>query len=181
LDPHTGRQNTTDSPLDESVVRYVRWKLYVGHTLSTFNSRVFEFGAFLFLATIYPNSLRPASIYALSRAGSAAILSPVVGQWIDSCERLRVLQTSIAGQRLPVALSCLLLFSMARYPTHFDGEIMKASCLIALSLFACVEKLAAIMNTIAIERDWVVVIAGNDESMLSSMSTTAIVKKSTDN
>ncbi|KAJ3979583.1 hypothetical protein F5890DRAFT_908922 [Lentinula detonsa] len=44
--------------------RRVKISLYISHFLSTWNSRVFEFGAVLYLATIYPGTLLPMSIYA---------------------------------------------------------------------------------------------------------------------
>lgn len=170
-DHQTGQVDDETASSDIQPHGSVRTKLYISHTLSTFNSRAFEFGAFLFLAAIYPQTLQPASIYALARAGCAALFSPVVGRYIDSTGRLPILRISIAGQRLPVALSCVLLFYMARLPSLSDDKFVKAICLTALSLLACVEKLSAIMNTIAVERDWVVVIADNDEDLLSSTST----------
>jgi iron-regulated transporter 1 len=71
-------------------------RLYISHVLSTWNSRLFEFGAFLFLAKIYPNTLLPASIYALARAASAALLSPCLGSYIDSADRLKAVRLSIS-------------------------------------------------------------------------------------
>ena len=40
----------------------------------------------------------------------------------------------------------------------------------ALSILAAIEKLAAVLNTISVERDWVVVIAGSDESRLMALN-----------
>jgi iron-regulated transporter 1 len=71
-------------------------RLYISHALSTWNSRLFEFGAFLFLAKIYPNTLLPASVYALARAASAALLSPRLGSYIDSADRLKAVRLSIS-------------------------------------------------------------------------------------
>lgn len=70
-------------------------RLYISHALSTWNSRAFEFGAFLFLASIWPQSLLPASVYALARAASAAVLSPWLGPYIDRTDRLKVVRLSI--------------------------------------------------------------------------------------
>lgn len=69
--------------------------LYVSHFLSTWNMRGFEFGAVLFLATIFPGTLLPTSVYALVRAASAVILSPIVGRYIDTGNRLHVIRVSI--------------------------------------------------------------------------------------
>lgn len=74
---------------------HVRRLIFTSHLLSTWNSRVFEFGAFLFLANIYPDTLLPASIYALARAASAAVLSPWIGSYIDKTDRLRAVRISI--------------------------------------------------------------------------------------
>lgn len=70
-------------------------RLYTSHALSAWNSRLFEFGAFLFLANIYPNTLLPASVYALARAASAALLSPWLGSYIDRADRLKAVRLSI--------------------------------------------------------------------------------------
>jgi hypothetical protein len=70
-------------------------QLYVSHFLSTWNVRGFEFGAVLFLATMFPGTLLPMSVYALVRAASAILLSPVVGRYIDSGDRLQVIRVSI--------------------------------------------------------------------------------------
>lgn len=76
----------------------VRRQLYISHFLSTWNARLFEFGAYLFLAEIYPHTLLPASVYALTRAGSAALLSPWLGRYVDVGERLNVVRWSIGKQ-----------------------------------------------------------------------------------
>ncbi|KAI6898900.1 putative Ferriportin iron efflux transporter [Hortaea werneckii] len=99
--------------------------LYTSHFLSTWNSRVFEFGAFLFLASIYPQTLLPASVYAMTRAMFAVFLSSATGQfWL----------------------------------------------LLPLCLLAAAEKLGSVMNTIAVERDWVVAIANGSDDRLAILN-----------
>lgn len=144
--------------------------LYTSHFLSTWNSRAFEFGAFLFLASIYPQTLLPASVYALARAGSAAVLSPWIGSYIDRVDRLRVVRISIIGQRVSVALSCVLLYILADVDGLKDRLAPEYGALAILSLLACVEKLAAVMNTISVERDWVVIVAGHDTQALRKLN-----------
>lgn len=88
--------DATASPQQTDVeIRRLSRRLYVSHALSTWNSRVFEFGAFLFLAHIFPQTLLPASVYALARAASAALFSPWLGSYIDRADRLRVVRQSI--------------------------------------------------------------------------------------
>lgn len=75
--------------------RSVLMRLYVSHTLSAWNSRMFEFGAVLFLASIFPDTLLYASIYALVRALSAVALSSWLGERVDSLDRLVAVRHSI--------------------------------------------------------------------------------------
>jgi len=74
----------------------VLMRLYVSHTLSALNSRMFEFGAVLFLASIFPGTLLYASIYALVRALSAVALSSWLGARVDSLDRLVAVRHSIS-------------------------------------------------------------------------------------
>ena len=69
--------------------------IYVSHFLSTWNSRAFEFGGVLYLATIFPGTLLPMSVYALTRGLSAMLFAPAVGQYIDTSDRLQVVRLSI--------------------------------------------------------------------------------------
>ena len=57
---------------------------------------MFEFGAVLFLAEIFPGTLFYASFYALIRALFAAILSSWVGGQMDKSHRLKAIRQSIS-------------------------------------------------------------------------------------
>ena len=158
----------TDDEENHHPHNYVCRLLYISHFLSAWNSRAFEFGAFLFLATIYPQTLLPASIYALTRAGTAAVLSPWLGGYIDHTDRLTAVRLSIVGQRVSVAVSCALLFCLCQFEDIRNRQAWSFTALALLSTLACIEKLAAIMNTISVERDWVVIIAQDDDDRLMS-------------
>ncbi|KAF3895251.1 Solute carrier family 40 protein [Trichophyton interdigitale] len=121
--------------------RRISVRLYISHFLSTWNSRVFEFGSVLYLASIYPRTLLPMSVYALSRGVVAILFAPAVGYYIDIGNRLRVVR-----------------FSIGELDHRYHA------------LLACVEKLCSIMNMISVERDWVVVVAGEDHSALATMN-----------
>ncbi|TQW12191.1 iron-regulated transporter [Cordyceps javanica] len=163
--------------------RGLEYKLYVSHTLSAWNSRLFEFGAVLFLASIFPDTLLPMSVYALARGLAAVALAHPVGAWIDRGDRLAVVRASIVGQRLPVAASCGLLWLLERRaraaagrmseltptPTLTPTPMHAAGLLVLLCALAGVEKVAAMANTIAVERDWVVVMTGDDEVINARM------------
>lgn len=75
-------------------------RLYVSHFLSTWNTRVFEFGAVLYMAVVFPGTLLPMSVYALVRGLSAIVFAPAVGWYIDTGNRLQVVRVSIGELKL---------------------------------------------------------------------------------
>lgn len=157
-------------PADSPAEHRARLKyLYISHFISTWNSRGFEFGAVLFLATIYPGTLLPTSTYALIRALAAITFSPAVGRYIDRGDRLQVVRFSVLGQRLAVASSCAAFFCLLLLRND-PLQVVSVALFTSVILLACIEKLCTIMNTIAVERDWVVVIADGDEGLLQEMN-----------
>ncbi|KAF2430033.1 hypothetical protein EJ08DRAFT_679530 [Tothia fuscella] len=152
-----------ESPPHTSVLN----RIYLSHLLSTWNSRMFEFGAVLFLAGVFPGSLLYASIYALVRALAATVLSNYVGAKMDRTNRLVAIRHSIVWQRLPVALTCATFLGLLRFK---DSDITFWICFpVAVSL-ACLEKSASIANTVAIERDWAVVVAESNVTSLNELN-----------
>ncbi|OLN89329.1 Solute carrier family 40 member 1 [Colletotrichum chlorophyti] len=141
------------TPTKHSVSNPMVFRLYVSHFLSTWNSRLFEFGAVLFLASIYPGTLMPMSIYALVRGAVAVVLSPSIGAWIDRGNRLSVVRISIVGQRLAVAMSCGIFLTLEQI-RHLHTGLQNALFAVVVGL-ACVEKLCSVMNLVSVERDWV--------------------------
>ncbi|KAI1011286.1 hypothetical protein LB504_002329 [Fusarium proliferatum] len=143
-------------------------RLYISHTLSTWNSRVFEFGSVLYLASIFPGTLMPLAIYSIVRGASAITLSSWVGSYIDRKDRLKTVRLSIVSQRLVVAASCAIFFILSRAESPSDE--LRVGLLAALIFMACIEKLAAIMNLVSVERDWVIVVARSDTTALRTMN-----------
>ncbi|KAF2399679.1 hypothetical protein EJ06DRAFT_511875 [Trichodelitschia bisporula] len=143
-------------------------KLYLSHTLSAWNSRAFEFATVLFLTALFPGTLFYASLLALIRALSTTLLAARIGAYLDATDRLAAVRASIVTQRLSVALSCAALFGL-HAATARHGPVFWL-CFPAAVLAACTEKLAAIANTIAVERDWVVVIAESTDTPLGALN-----------
>ena len=51
-------------------------------------------------------------------------------------------------------MSCVLLYALISLKDH---ELVLAYCILALlSVLACLEKLSTLLNTMSVERDWVV-------------------------
>ncbi|KAF7328398.1 Solute carrier family 40 protein [Mycena venus] len=143
------------------------FRLYTSHFLSTWNSRLFEFGAVLFLASIFPDTLLPMSVYALARSAAAILFAQPVGVWIDTGNRLSVVRMSIVGQRLAVVGSCAVFWILEVGKDSKGGTGGKGRARMGLFGFsvvlACVEKVCSVMNLVSLERDWVVVITQDNE------------------
>jgi len=135
--------------------------LYTSHFLSAWNSRVFQFGSVLFLATLFPGTLLPVSVYALSSVLPGALWAGKFGSYIDTHNRLSVVRQSIIGQRLAVVLACLLFL--------FPSRSM-ATMLALLAGLGGAENSWSIVNTVSVERDWVIVVAGDDRELLGELN-----------
>jgi len=162
LSPSTGSlrpslESNTPRAQQEPPPRSLLWRLYLSHTLSTWNARTFEFGAVIFLAGIFPGTLFFASTYALFRSAAAAVLGSWIGNYVDRKDRLHVVRQSILWQRLSVAGSCLILVAMLS--GNGEKRFVTFALFLASVVLACLEKLAFVANTIAVERDWIVVIS----------------------
>ncbi|KAL3432626.1 Ferroporti-1 [Aspergillus tetrazonus] len=144
-----------EAPSSSPASNRVLLRLYTSHFLSTWNSRMFEFGAVVFLASIFPGTLLYASVYALVRSLFAVLFSSWLGSLVDRTDRLSAIRHSIIWQRVPVAVSCVCLGLLLRSPPGHLSWLL----FIALVLLAGVEKLAATVNTVSVERDWAVVIS----------------------
>ncbi|KAF1851565.1 Utp11-domain-containing protein [Cucurbitaria berberidis CBS 394.84] len=145
------------TPTQSRSTRPLLWRLYLSHTLSTWNARTFEFGAVIFLATIFPGTLFFASCYALFRSAAAAVLGSWIGDQVDRNDRLVVVRQSIVWQRLSVAGSCVILIRMLN--ANMEEKSLMYTLFAASVVLACVEKLGSVANTVSIERDWIIVVS----------------------
>lgn len=146
-DPTTSPSTTTTSTNTNILPR-----LYLSHTLSTWNARTFEFAAVLFLASAFPGTLLYASAYALVRAAAAAALAGwVVGGVVDGADRLVAVRASVVAARGAVAGSCGVFAVMGSQ----GGKVGMWWWFAGAVVLACVERLAVVGNTVAVERDWV--------------------------
>lgn len=150
--PTTGADILADARV--VIPKTLTYRLYTSHFLSTLNSRLFEFGATLFLASIFPDTLLPMSVYALVRSGAAILFAQPVGSWIDSGNRQTVVRVSIIGQRVAVAASCGL-FVLLEWKALGLSRRDKVGIFALTVVLACVEKVCSVMNLVSVERDWV--------------------------
>lgn len=88
-------------------------RLYLSHFLSTWSSRMFEFGAVLFLVSVFPETLLYTSVYALVRSLAVALLSSWLGSRIDRLNRLTTLRQSIG-----MSILYINMYSCSYMQTH---------------------------------------------------------------
>ncbi|KAF2091188.1 hypothetical protein K490DRAFT_1937, partial [Saccharata proteae CBS 121410] len=150
--------------------------LYISHTLSAWNIRTFEFASVLFIATLFPSTLLPASLYALIRATAAFALGGYVGRRVDGAGRLSGVRASIVAMRGSVAGSCVGLAGIGWVLRSGGdggwGKVLVGCVFGACVGLACVEKLGSVANTVAVERDWVVVIAEDSATSREELNST---------
>ncbi|XP_056093695.1 solute carrier family 40 member 1 [Rhinichthys klamathensis goyatoka] len=152
-----------------------KFLIYLGHALSTWGDRMWNFAVAVFLVELYGNSLLLTAVYGLVVAGSVLLLGAIIGDWVDKNPRLKVAQTSLVVQNSAVILCGILLMVVFQYKEQlsnmYDGWLL-TSCYIMVISIANIANLASTAMSITIQRDWVVVVAGDDRSNLADMNAT---------
>ncbi|XP_013839789.1 solute carrier family 40 member 1 isoform X2 [Sus scrofa] len=147
-----------------------KFLLYLGHSLSTWGDRMWHFAVSVFLVELYGNSLLLTAVYGLVVAGSVLVLGAIIGDWVDKNARLKVAQTSLVIQNVSVILCGIILMMVFLHKdellTMYHGWVL-TSCYILIITIANIANLASTATTITIQRDWIVVVAGEDRSKLA--------------
>ena len=159
-------------------------KLYVSHTLNCWGDRMWTFAVSLFFIEIWPDYLLVA-IYGLSidvfctllgaHAGlqlAHLFLSTATnrfsspGHFVDVMPRMpAVRQTLVAQNAMICACVAGLIAIIARGPDTHDWLYW---IIVSLSIFfGSLSEVANMAQTIAVEKDWVLVICGSDSQRLS--------------
>ncbi|XP_007069958.2 solute carrier family 40 member 1 isoform X1 [Chelonia mydas] len=152
-----------------------KFLLYLGHSLSTWGDRMWHFAVSVFLVELYGNSLLLTAVYGLVVAGSVLLLGAIIGDWVDKNSRLKVAQTSLVVQNASVILCGIILMIVFLFKTQlltlYSGWLL-TMCYILVITIANIANLASTATTITIQRDWIVVVAGEDRSKLADMNAT---------
>ncbi|XP_044525643.1 solute carrier family 40 member 1 [Gracilinanus agilis] len=156
-------------------VTSAKFLLYLGHSLSTWGDRMWHFAVSVFLVELYGNSLLLTAVYGLVVAGSVLVLGAIIGDWVDKNPRLKVAQTSLVVQNVSVIVCGIILMMVFLHKidlmTMYNGWIL-TSCYILIISIANIANLASTATGITIQRDWIVVVAGDDRSKLADMNAT---------
>ncbi|XP_061782467.1 solute carrier family 40 member 1 [Nerophis lumbriciformis] len=152
-----------------------KFLIYLGHALSTWGDRMWNFAVAVFLVELYGNSLLLTAVYGLVVAGSVLLLGAIIGDWVDRNPRLKVAQTSLLVQNSCVMVCGILLMVVFQFKEQlvevYNGWLL-TTCYILVISIANIANLASTATSITIQRDWVVVVAGQDSSKLADMNAT---------
>ncbi|XP_041940343.1 solute carrier family 40 member 1 [Alosa sapidissima] len=152
-----------------------KFLIYLGHALSTWGDRMWNFAVAVFLVELYGNSLLLTAVYGLVVAGSVLLLGAIIGDWVDKNPRLKVAQISLIVQNTAVILCGILLmvvFQFKEQLTELYSGWLLTTCYILVISIANIANLASTATSITIQRDWIVVVAGEDRNKLADMNAT---------
>jgi len=138
-----------------------RRKLYLSHLLTSWVDRSFEFASYLLISQVYTASLLQVSLYGLTTTLVALVLSSRIGHWINLLSRINTYRVTLLCQKGSILLSIVFF----HYLDRFNGA--SRSVLYAfILLLGCSLKLAFIGNSIAIEKDWAMILSDGHLALL---------------
>ena len=145
--------------------------IYTAHALSAWGDRVWYFAIPLFLTDLDPNSLFLTAVYGLALSLSVFVGSPLLGKWIDKTQRLKTMGILLTIQNTAVVLSATLLVIQRKYGSENTVYETYATVIVLGSI----GMLASQGCRIAIQRDWIVVVAAGESDFLAQLN--AITKR----
>ncbi|KAG0375936.1 hypothetical protein BGX24_008479 [Mortierella sp. AD032] len=138
--------------------------------LTSWVDRSFEFASYLLISRIYTTSLLQSSIYGLTTTLSALLLSNQIGNWINILSRLNTYRVTLLTQKLSIIVSTVLFHYLTNNSNSNDSQQPSNALYAIIIVLGCTLKLSFIGNSIAIEKDWAVIISGGHlEALLPTM------------
>ncbi|CAH9146853.1 unnamed protein product [Cuscuta epithymum] len=142
--------------------------LYLGHFLSRWTARMWEFSVGLYMIHLWPNSLLLAAVYGAVETASTALLGPVVGQCVDSLSYTKALKLWLISKSIAFTIAGGAMVALL---AHSMNSMAFLLLVILINISGAVAMLSTMAGTILIEREWVVVISeGHPPEMLTNMN-----------
>ncbi|XP_077453977.1 ferroportin [Stigmatopora argus] len=137
--------------------------------------RMWHFAISVFLIELYGRSLLLTAVFGLVVAGSVLLLGALIGDWVDRKPRNKVAHASLFIQNISVTVCSIVLMLVFSYKQRieqiWDGWLTVV-CYTVVIVLADVANLASTALTIAIQRDWIIVITGYNRGHLAGMNAT---------
>ena len=147
--------------------------IYTAHFLSAWGDRMWHFAVGLYLVYLDNKSLRLAAIYGFSSGGAVLLFGGLIGDWVDRNRRLKVVRTFLFIQNSAVIASAVSILLRLHYEREIlellDGHLSRITEAVVIIL-AIVAMLASVGSKIAIEKDWIVVVAGTNRDKLANLN-----------
>ncbi|RPD82275.1 hypothetical protein L226DRAFT_528462 [Lentinus tigrinus ALCF2SS1-7] len=171
--PPVEDETTVPTPLDRKALA----TLLVQHLSNSWGLRTAEFAIYLFLVTLFPDTLLPASIYGFVTTGVAIILSGWAGRLVDEYHNLSVVRTSIVTIKLVDCAQYGATLALLYASGHATEQARPWSTPLASGMFTviviggCIHTISGTTISVAVERDWVTTIAGESSTHLTTLNT----------
>ncbi|KAI8977743.1 Ferroporti-1 [Trametes punicea] len=161
------------TPLDRTALA----TLLVQHFSNSWGLRTAEFAVYLFLVTLFPDTLLPASIYGFATTGAGIILSGWAGRLVDEHHNLGIVRASIVSIKLAACMmysaSLVLLyrFSIPSNDTRPWSTHLASGMFTLIVVGGCIHTPAGVTISVAVEREWVTSIAAGSSAHLTTLNT----------
>ncbi|XP_030606185.1 solute carrier family 40 member 1 [Archocentrus centrarchus] len=156
-------------------LRGPKFLIYVSGALSMWGDRMWHFAISVFLIELYGRNLLLTAVFGLVVAGSVLLFGALIGDWVDRNPRNKVAHASLFIQNISVTVCSIVLMLVFSYKQRieqiWDGWLTVV-CYTVVIVLADVANLASTALTIAIQRDWIVVITGYNRGHLAGMNAT---------
>lgn len=143
--------------------------VYSSQALSAWGDRMWSFAVGLYLVEI-DDSLRLTATYGLSLTASVFFFGAVVGRAVDKTSRLRAIQISLFLQNSFVTVNAVLMVLLLQYQVKSGAGFVYGLVQLLIILVGVCAKLSSVAEKIAVQKDWIVVIAGENKEYLAAMN-----------
>eukprot|EP01084_Bolivina_argentea_P006487 12314_1 len=145
--------------------------LYTSHLLQTFGDRLWQFAIPILFTEFYTHSILPQSVFAFATNAAVFVFMPTFGSWIDIANRLFVVRSTILIQNICIIISSVLLYIMSDiYSTNPNIDLPLALYFSGCIVTSMVGQIMGMGATLALEKDWVVVLCQKNETILTTIN-----------
>ncbi|XP_067417818.1 ferroportin-like [Emydura macquarii macquarii] len=141
--------------------------------LANQGDRMWHFAMSVFLIELYGHNLLLTAVFGLVVAGSVLVFGALIGDWIDRKPRNKVAHASLFIQNSSVTACCIVLMLVFSYKTEIEQlwhGWFTVVCYAVVIILADLANLASTALTITIQKDWIVVITGDNRGQLAGMN-----------
>lgn len=156
--------NDIDLGLRSIARSQMRW-LYLSHALSAWGDRMWEFAIVLLMIQIMPNTLLLSALFGFTEAATRVFAGPLVGDWVDHTNRLRVVKVSLMIGNGSIVLAAVLIVMLLQDSVRQDGSFW--FLVVLLLLLGALSSVGSLGTNLAVEKEWVKIMCAGDSMMLS--------------